>query len=479
MDELAQTLGQAATGAFTALCLVLVAGFLTLVMIPRLHTPVRAWLRPHAIHHVESGLDLVLAAQRWQSPWLTQLFTKSSHSVSVTFYASFLPMLFWLGLPELGRDLVCLMALALYVGNAIKDLVCSPRPLSVSYGKQRLKFLGASDEEVELNAKEYGLPSSHTLNTLCLNYMIVWYLYDRQLIAAGTAAILYCLVALWVMWIAASRLYLGLHTPIDILAGAVAGLAVLVCFIAIEGHLSRWVLAGPQAVVHAAAASLVLLRLHPRPLAHTPSYEFTTSFMGSMFGVVAGLAELWSGRDRLLAGSRLLWAARRLGVGFVVVGAFKEGSRAVLLAALPLLYRFFPLPVRRLWQPPVHNLAKAPPQQQQQQQQHRKGKNSQQEEEQDGFLQQQDGKLAAAAAARQRRRSLRGGAAPAAEGLAAAGAAAEEAAASPVDPRLAELPHNAQGLPWDVDVTSRFFAYSAIGVAVAGVVPRILEALDW
>lgn len=55
MDELAQTLGQAATGAFTALCLVLVAGFLTLVMIPRLHTPVRAWLRPHAIHHVESG----------------------------------------------------------------------------------------------------------------------------------------------------------------------------------------------------------------------------------------------------------------------------------------------------------------------------------------------------------------------------------------------------------------------------------------
>lgn len=37
------------------------------------------------------------------------------------------------------------------------------------------------------------------------------------------------------MWIAASRLYLGLHTPVDILAGAVAGLAVLVCFIFMEG----------------------------------------------------------------------------------------------------------------------------------------------------------------------------------------------------------------------------------------------------
>ena len=39
-----------------------------------------------------------------------------------------------------------------------------------------------------------------------------------------------------VVWIAASRLYLGLHTAVDILAGAVAGLACLVCFIAVEGE---------------------------------------------------------------------------------------------------------------------------------------------------------------------------------------------------------------------------------------------------
>lgn len=126
--------------------------------------------------------------------------------------ASFLPSLFWLGLPELGRNLVflvrpaalwlrcaalrcghaalwscckpllcpaafslcslpldptlahalttpnlrncCLqMTLSLYVGNAIKDLVSSPRPLGVPYGRQRLRFLGGSDEETELNAK--------------------------------------------------------------------------------------------------------------------------------------------------------------------------------------------------------------------------------------------------------------------------------------------------------------------------------------
>lgn len=47
------------------------------------------------------------------------------------------------------------MTLSLFVGNAIKDLVCSPRPLGLAYGRQRLKFLAAdsSDEEVQLNAK--------------------------------------------------------------------------------------------------------------------------------------------------------------------------------------------------------------------------------------------------------------------------------------------------------------------------------------
>lgn len=46
--------------------------------------------------------------------------------------------------------------------------------------------------------QEYGLPSSHTLNSLCLNYFAVWYLYDRHLISAGATLVLYGLVAIWV-----------------------------------------------------------------------------------------------------------------------------------------------------------------------------------------------------------------------------------------------------------------------------------------
>lgn len=196
------------------------------------------------------------------------------------------------------------------------------------------------------------------------------------------------------------------------------------------------------------------------------------------------MAQLWSGGGGRLAGSRVLWALRRLGLGFSCVALLKEGSKPVLLALLPLLYRFFPLRIRRLWQPPVHNLAAppAPPaapaasgrkQQQRNGQRHANGDSAGEE----APLGQQNG-------ARQGVRTRRSAAAAAAGSSsraadAAVGASAEPAVLPPQDPRLAELPHDPHGRPWDVVVTARFFSYAAIGVAVAGVAPRLLEAMEW
>lgn len=381
-------------------------------------------------------------------------------------------------------------------------------------------------------------------------------------------------------------------------------------------------------MLHAALASLLLLRLHPRPLAHTPSFQFSTSFMGvrptaqrgkaqrstdsatpsacsclrtyparwhicwhamwaghraphaadrarrsrccqqaclpacvqAMFGMVAGVAwmsphahqpgvqvcgrrageargpgvgvveqllacarnrgactaggptardsppragllplllsrscsaiacalqleQLWSG-GRLLLGSRALWAARRLALGFATVGALKEASRAAFKAALPFLYRFFPLPIRRLWQPPVHNLYK-PAQEAAAAAAAGKAARAAQQEAPDAFQQEQDmsqqeqqqGMELATAnghSARRRRGAQHNGSA----GPKGSGACGDQTPGT--DARLlAALPHNEAGLPWDVDVTSRFFAYAGIGLAVAGVSPRAFEALGW
>ena len=41
------------------------------------------------------------------------------------------------------------------------------------------------------------------------------------------------------------------------------------------------------------------------------------------------------------------------------------------------------------------------------------------------------------------------------------------------------IPVNAKGVPWDVDVTARFFGYSMIGFPLTELIPRVFEVLQW
>jgi len=229
------------------------------------------------------------------------------------------------------------------------------------------------------------------------------------------AVFIYFLVMTWVMWIASSRIYLGLHTPVDILAGAVAGLTVVTTFISLEEVINAWAADPWVAIPSAALISLVLLRLHPKPMDPTPSFEFSTSIMGVMFGVIAGvsrcswffsppvqLASVWSHSPG--------WILRRLLTGFSLVLLCKELSRAAAHSILPWFYMVFPTQLRQLWQPPVHNQCKP----------HLVHNKS-----------------------------------------------------------LIGLPHNSKGTPYDVDVTSRYFAYAGIGLAVCELAPRLFQLLDW
>jgi hypothetical protein len=70
------------------------------------------------------------------------------------------------------------------------------------------------------------------------------------------------------------------------------------------------------------AACCILLKLAPLPLKHTPSYEFTTSFLGVAFGISMGINASYrhgylSGSlvPRLVSLDGLIAIARRVAVG--------------------------------------------------------------------------------------------------------------------------------------------------------------------
>ena len=84
------------------------------------------------------------------------------------------------------------------------------------------------------------MPSSHTMNSLCLNFFVVHYLLDKHLVPSEWALAMYLGTAVWVAWIGLARVYMGLHTPIDIGAGALLDTLVLVFYLAVDGTTSLW-----------------------------------------------------------------------------------------------------------------------------------------------------------------------------------------------------------------------------------------------
>ena len=63
-----------------------------------------------------------------------------------------------MGIPELGWRLSFLMAGCLYIGNALKDLVCAPRPVGMKSGDFRPKLIASNAE-----AATFALVWVHTM----------------------------------------------------------------------------------------------------------------------------------------------------------------------------------------------------------------------------------------------------------------------------------------------------------------------------
>lgn len=373
-------------------------------------------MRPWVLYHVKRGVITVEKLQRLHSPLLATLCSWTSLTVSVEFYVTFLPALLWVVHPQLAWRLVFLLAFSLYVGNAMKDLMSAPRPISMLDATGGTNVLShVNTAELRSSAKEYGLPSSHTLNSCVLNYYMIYFCLERHIIEEGTGRILYVVASCWIAFIAFARMFLGMHTTIDVLGGMLGGVAVLNFFITVDDPLEALITSFPpwKAIALMLLGCVLVLRGHPRPMRHTPSFEYSTSFVAVAFGMGAALTHSYSKLVDYKVLLPKLWAAggpwlisQRIVLGFLLVASLASSARSVMLIIVPPLYIFFPVRLRRLWQPPMHNLGP------------------------ETSLTRQG------------------------------------------------IPVNAKGRAWDVDLTSRFAAYATIGWVVVSM-EHIYDKLGW
>ncbi|XP_043692200.1 lipid phosphate phosphatase delta-like [Telopea speciosissima] len=248
----------------------------------------RSLIQPWVIHRVIADTPLILQIQCFQHRFLDAFFSALSCVVSVPFYTAFLPLLFWSGHNKLARQMTLLMAFCDYLGNSAKDVVSAPRPTSPP-----VRRVTATEDEKE-NALEYGLPSSHTLNTVCLTGYFLHYVLnsandrDATQVIAGVAV-----VCLLVGLIGFGRIYLGMHSVVDVLGGLVLGLVILAFWLTVHEYLDSFIVSGQNVCSFWAALSFLLLFAYPTPELPTPSYEFHTAFNGVALGIVTGVQQTY------------------------------------------------------------------------------------------------------------------------------------------------------------------------------------------
>mmetsp|Transcript_4993 Transcript_4993/g.13555 ORF Transcript_4993/g.13555 Transcript_4993/m.13555 type:complete len:492 (+) Transcript_4993:1444-2919(+) len=361
-------------------------GLLGLCLIPNGRPQIRAYTETWLDRAVLKQLDTVLKVQNWRCTPLDLLAKASAATVSIEGYLIGLPLLFLCGF----EDEACLLATALFltthVSCALKDLLCGPRPAHAcqhaAASKQELKDSKPAVKVMEAARDiEFGCPSMHVALVLVMNgyavHLLLQYAHADQFPGAFSFYVLEMVQAAamaWVGVIAWGRLYLGVHSPVDLGLGAVVGMALLSLWVVVGQTWLAYIKMSPWAFGLHFLGCVWLMAAYPEPPIHTSSYTFTNVFCGAELGVAGPLsAAFWVSpiprliqqvvqaappqaiviMSRMAAGADQTWLLYRLAGGVTAVLLARSLSKAVLVPLLPALLRCIPSRIRAAWQPPV------------------------------------------------------------------------------------------------------------------------------
>uniref|UniRef100_A0A4X2LSN5 Sphingosine-1-phosphate phosphatase 1 n=1 Tax=Vombatus ursinus TaxID=29139 RepID=A0A4X2LSN5_VOMUR len=149
--------------------------------------------------------------------WLLfYLFSFGTELGNELFYITFFPFWIWNLDALVGRRLVVMWVLVMYLGQCAKDVIRWPRPASPPVVKL----------EVFYNS-EYSMPSTHAMSGTAIPISLVLLTYGRW-----QYPLMYGLViaTCWCSLVCLSRIYLGMHSILDIIAGFLYAIFILAVF---------------------------------------------------------------------------------------------------------------------------------------------------------------------------------------------------------------------------------------------------------
>ena len=185
---------------------------------------------------------------------------------------SLMPLMIWFAYP-IAPSFITNFAGLLMSGQILKDVFKLPRPSSEGTG-----ILKLGDQHFET---EYGFPSTHTLSGYLPVSVVLCLMRHGTKIGSVTWA--FCFI--YVASVALSRLYLGVHSVADILAGLLLGLLVTFSLhYTSDKYFDEVVYRRTESIFIIIFTVFIFLLCYPRPRPWRAGFGTSAQILGSWVG---------------------------------------------------------------------------------------------------------------------------------------------------------------------------------------------------
>jgi membrane-associated phospholipid phosphatase len=277
------------------------------------------------------GLQIVLWFQSWREP-IKLLWEVCRQLGSEDAFLIALPLIYWCIDAALGRRLIILFTLNVWLNSLLKQAWHRPRPYEVS------------DQVVpQFKEASYGIPSGHaqfaTLwGAIALRIRKQWVTW---------AVIAYCLL------MAVARVGAGVHFPQDVIAGLLIGGAVLGVYAWSEPRITVWLKAQSLWMQIGLVVIVVAVLYAAHPLALAPDQavnaEGVVSALGVLLGGGIGIA-LEQKTVRFKPADQMWKRAACLALGLALALGLRAGLSAAFNSLEPVaVFRLIRYAVIGLW----------------------------------------------------------------------------------------------------------------------------------
>jgi membrane-associated phospholipid phosphatase len=155
-----------------------------------------------------------------RSPGLTLVFRAFTSLGDGPFLMAAIPLAYWLWRKDAVARVTLVLLLSAVLNDHLKNIFVVPRPFMAP----------GSTVEALIKASGWSMPSGHAQSAAVLWGSLAWEIRRRWAFAAAA-----CIASM----VALSRVYLGVHYPVDVLVGAAIGLATVVVWYAAVGLAPR------------------------------------------------------------------------------------------------------------------------------------------------------------------------------------------------------------------------------------------------